>query len=137
MRVVEFEPDEELEINIVPMIDVIFAILAFFILSTLFLTRAEGFPVNLPNAETSETQKKADFSVTLDADGSVFLNREEVEVSDLEDAITDQIEPEQESLITIRADEKVFHGQVVEVMDILRSIDGARIGMATKPKASE
>ena len=137
MRVVEYEPDEELEINIVPMIDVIFAILAFFILSTLFLTRAEGFPVNLPNAETAETQKKADFSVTLDADGSVFLNREEVEVRDLEEAITDQIEPEQESLITIRADEKVFHGQVVEVMDILRSIEGARIGMATKPKAAE
>ena len=79
----------------------------------------------------------ADFSVTLDADGSVFLNREEVRVSDLGEAITNQLEPEQESLITIRADKKVFHGQVVEAMDILRSIDRARIGIATQPKASE
>ena len=58
-------------------------------------------------------------------------------VTDWNKGPSQQIEPEQESLITIRADEKVFHGQVVEVMDILRSIDGARIGMATKPKASE
>ena len=136
MQVVEYEPDDELTINIVPMIDVIFAILAFFILSTLFLTRAEGFPVNLPNAETSETQQKADFSVTIDADGTVFLNRDQVAVGDLRRALNDQLQPNQESLITIRADEKVFHGQVVEVMDILRSIEGARIGMATRPKSS-
>ncbi|MEM9219043.1 MAG: biopolymer transporter ExbD [Cyanobacteria bacterium P01_F01_bin.150] len=134
MRVVEYEQDDELEINIVPMIDVIFAILAFFILSTLFLTRAEGFPVNLPKAETSETQKKADFSVTIDEDGIVFLNKQEVNIKDLQTAISSQIGEGEESLVTIRADEKVLHGQVVQVMDILRSVDGARIGMATKPK---
>ena len=134
MRVVEYEQDDELEINIVPMIDVIFAILAFFILSTLFLTRTEGFPVSLPKAETADTQKKADFSVTIDKEGTVFLNKKEIDIGDLQTSITSQMEPGQESLVTIRADEKVFHGQVVEVMDILRSVEGARIGMATKPK---
>lgn len=56
MRLPE-EPDLPPQINIVPMIDVIFAILTFFILSSLFLTRLEGIPVNLPKAGTAENKQ--------------------------------------------------------------------------------
>lgn len=53
MQIHDNDLDDGFEINILPMIDVIFAILAFFIVSTLFLTRTEGLPVNLPEADTS------------------------------------------------------------------------------------
>ena len=133
MRVLDNEVEEPLEINIVPMIDVIFAILAFFILSTLFLTRAEGLPVNLPNSDTAEVQQSADFAVTVEPNGDVALNQEPIDVELLQSAIEDELAVGQTALITIQADRDVAHGRVIEVMDQLRVIEGARLGMATQP----
>ena len=134
MRVYDSEAEEPLEINIVPMIDVIFAILAFFILSTLFLTRAEGLPVNLPNADTAEVQQSADFTVSIQPDGEVALNQQPVDVDDLKSAIQNELVSEQIALITMQADKDVPHGRVVEIMDELRTIEGARLGIATQPQ---
>ena len=132
MRVLDNEVEEPLEINIVPMIDVIFAILAFFIVSTLFLTRAEGLPVNLPNAETAEPQQSADFTVTIQASGAIFLNRAPIQIDQLKAAIAAELAPDQVALITVQADRKIEHGRVIEVMDELRTIEGARLGIATE-----
>ena len=134
MRILENDQEDEFEINILPMIDVIFAILAFFIVSTLFLTRTEGLPVNLPKTDTSEPQEPADFTVTIQPDGSLFLDESPVTEATLRDEITDQLEPDQESLITIKADEQTYHGQVITVMDELRTIEGASLGIATVPE---
>lgn len=134
MRILENEQEDEFEINILPMIDVIFAILAFFIVSTLFLTRTEGLPVNLPEADTSKPQEPADFTVTIKPDGNLFLDEFSVTEETLRERIVDQLEPEQEALITIKADEKTYHGKVITVMDELRAIEGARLGIATIPE---
>lgn len=137
MRILDNEQEDEFEINILPMIDVIFAILAFFIVSTLFLTRTEGLPVNLPKTDTSEPQEPADFTVTVQPDGSLFLNESPVTEETLRQRIVEQLEPEQASLITIKADEQTYHGQVIAVMDELRTIDGASLGIATVPEPAE
>lgn len=134
MRILDNELEDEFTINILPMIDVIFAILAFFIVSTLFLTRTEGLPVNLPETDTSEPQETADFTVTIKPDGSLFLDELSVTEETLRKRILDQLEPDQESLITIKADEETFHGNVITVMDELRTIEGASLGIATVPK---
>ncbi|MEO1181269.1 MAG: biopolymer transporter ExbD [Cyanobacteria bacterium J06636_28] len=134
MRILDNEQDDEFEINILPMIDVIFAILAFFIVSTLFLTRTEGLPVNLPKTDTSEPQDPADFTVTIEPDGSLFLDDSSVTEETLRQQIVDRLEPEQEALITIKADEETYHGKVITVMDELRTIDGASLGIATVPE---
>lgn len=60
------DPDDSPQINIVPMIDVIFAILTFFIMASLFLTRSEGLPVNLPQAETAQSQNQNKITITID-----------------------------------------------------------------------
>ncbi|MEO0374461.1 MAG: biopolymer transporter ExbD [Cyanobacteria bacterium P01_A01_bin.17] len=134
MRILDNELDDEFEINILPMIDVIFAILAFFIVSTLFLTRTEGLPVNLPETDTSEPQEPADFTVTIESDGSLFLGELSVTEENLQAQIVQQLEPGQDALITIKADEQTYHGKVITVMDELRTIEGASLGIATIPK---
>ena len=134
MRILENEQEDEFEVNMLPMIDVIFAILAFFIVSTLFLTRTEGLPVNLPKTETSEPQNPADFTVTIEPDGGLFLDESPVTEDTLRTQITEQLAPEQEALITIKADEQTYHGRVITVMDQLRTIEGASLGIATIPK---
>ncbi|MEL6380965.1 MAG: biopolymer transporter ExbD [Cyanobacteria bacterium J06626_18] len=135
MRVWDDESEEALEVNILPMIDVIFAILAFFILSTLFLTRTEGFSVNLPDAESSDPQSQADFSVTVQPDGSLELDQQSIALEDLRTTIEQAIAPDQTAIITIQADEQAYHGQVIEVMDEIRVIEGAQLGIATEPEA--
>lgn len=134
MRIIDNELDDEFEINILPMIDVIFAILAFFIVSTLFLTRTEGVPVNLPKTDTSNPQEPADFTVTIKPDGSLFLDQRSVTEETLRTRIVEQLEPEQKALITIKADEQTYHGRVITVMDKLRAIEGASLGIATQSK---
>jgi len=132
MRVLDDESDDSMEINILPMIDVIFAILAFFIMSTLFLTRFEGLPVNLPESETAALQPEAKFTITLDAEGQVFLNREPIQVAALKNTIEQQLNPGQEATVTIHGDEAANYGRVIEIMDEVRTIEGAKLGMATQ-----
>ena len=132
MRFIDDDIDVAPQINILPMIDVIFSILAFFIISTLFLTRSEGLPVNLPKASTSQLQRTEQITVTIDEAGKIFLNRELIEVDALEKAVRQLVLPNQTSIVTIKADEQVDHGNVVAVMDQLRKIDEVKLAIATK-----
>ncbi|MDZ8107575.1 MAG: biopolymer transporter ExbD [Nostoc sp. DedQUE12a] len=127
------EPDIPAQINIVPMIDVIFAILTFFIMSTLFLTRSEGLPVNLPKAATAKQQQvPSKITITVDEQGVVSLNRKPIAVDDLTQQVRSLIGSNSEMLVIINADEKVGHGQVVAVMDRVREVPGAKLAIATQ-----
>jgi len=126
------EPDIPPQINIVPMIDVIFAILTFFIISTLYLTRSEGLSVNLPSASTAKTQPSTKTTVTIKPDGELALNRKPIKLEALEQAVRALVEPNSELIVVINADEKVEHGRVVSVMDRLRRIKGAKLAIAAQ-----
>ncbi|MBE9080516.1 biopolymer transporter ExbD [Romeria aff. gracilis LEGE 07310] len=129
------EQEEDFELNIVPMIDVIFAILTFFIISSLFLTRSESLPVNLPKAASAEVQERARITVTVEESGDLALNREAISLEALQSGVRDLIDETQESVIVINADEAVSHGRVIAVMDALREIEGATLGIATEREA--
>lgn len=137
MRVIDNEAEEPLAINILPMIDVIFAILAFFIISTLFLTRAEGFSVDLPEAETAESQQEAFITVTIDENGDISINKAPVALDALTKTVQEQVGESTQALVTVQADETIDYGQVVAVMDKLRRVKGASLGMATQQPAEE
>ncbi|MEL7316137.1 MAG: biopolymer transporter ExbD [Cyanobacteria bacterium P01_A01_bin.123] len=137
MRVWDNESEEEFEINILPMIDVIFAILAFFILSTLFLTRTEGLSVNLPDAESATPRQQADFTVTVTAAGEITLDQDPMELAELQSAVQGALEPGQAAVVTIQADEQAYHGQVIAVMDELRPLEDVQLGIATEPETSQ
>ncbi|QSJ14272.1 biopolymer transporter ExbD [Nostoc sp. UHCC 0702] len=127
------EPDLPAQINIVPMIDVIFAILTFFIMSTLFLTRSEGLPVNLPKAATAKQQQvPTKITITVDEKGEVSVNRELIAVENLTQRVRSLVGANPESLVIINADETVAHGKVVAVMDQVRQVQGAKLAIATQ-----
>ncbi|NJK55351.1 MAG: biopolymer transporter ExbD [Pleurocapsa sp. SU_5_0] len=126
------EPEEQFDINILPMIDVIFSILAFFIISTLFLTRSQGLPVDLPSAQSAEPKQSVQLNITIEPDGKMFLDRQPIKLDNLKAALTEKIEPNSESVVIINADEKVEHGTVVKVMDRLRQVPGAKMAIAAE-----
>jgi len=126
------EPDNIPQINIVPMIDVVFAILTFLIVSSLSLSKSEGLPVNLPKASTSQVQDSpAKITVTIDAQGKLMVDKKLVNLDQIESTVRQVIGSNPNSLIVLNADKSVNHGNVVEVMDILRRIKGAKLGIAT------
>jgi len=125
------EPERNLEINLVPMIDVIFSILAFFIISTLFLTRSQGLPVDLPQATTAQQQSETEVTVTMQADGKIALNQEEISLENLVPEVTKISQTAQETLVIVKADKAVTHGDVVNVMDRLRQVEGVKLAIAT------
>jgi len=131
MRILDDEPDLPAQINIVPMIDVIFAILTFFITSTLFLTRSEGLPVNLPQAASSQQQQESTATLTIDAQGNLFFNREGITIDRLRSAIEGAKGEQANFLVIVNADEAVPHGVVVKAMDQIRQVPGARLAIAT------
>jgi biopolymer transport protein ExbD len=127
------EPDIPAQINIVPMIDVIFAILTFFIMSTLFLTRQEGLPVNLPKAATAQqAQVPTKITVTVESSGQVSLNKKPTTVDGLTEQIRTLMGTNPESVVVINADAKVEHGSIVAVMDKVRQVPGAKLAIATQ-----
>ena len=125
------EAEDTFEINILPMIDVIFSILAFFIISSLFLTRSQGLPVDLPSAQTAQPEQSVQLNITIEPDGKMFLDRQPIELDNLKAALTEKINPDSESVVIINADTKVEHGTVVKVMDRLRQVPGAKMAIAT------
>jgi biopolymer transport protein ExbD len=127
------ERDESPQVNLIPMIDVIFAILTFFVMSTLFLTRSEGLPVNLPKSATAKQQQvSAQATVTIDRKGQVSLNRKPTKIEALEKEVRTFIGNKPETLVIINADEGVNHGRVVAILDKVRRIPGVKLAIATQ-----
>lgn len=131
------DPETPPQINIVPMIDVIFVVLTFFILSSLFLTRAEGLPVNLPSADTSENQlEQHTLTLTITSAGDLQLGNEPATLDSLPEQIQARRIGDRPLLIVLRADREAAHGQVVEVMDRLRLIENLELAIATSGGAA-
>jgi biopolymer transport protein ExbD len=132
MQIPDDDSETPFQINIVPMIDVVFAILTFFIMSTLYLTHSEGLPVTLPSATTAESRIPEDINVTIDINGDIFLNRQPIALQDLEGAVQSLVGSKSQILVVINADEQVTHGKVVSVMDRLRQVAGVKLAIAVK-----
>ena len=127
----DFEEDNT-KINILPMIDIIFVILSFFIVSSLFLTKVETIPINLPNSTTAKKEDKKSINLSIDSNSRIFLNKNLVQLSNLKNEII-KLNIEKNSLIIIRGDKNVNYGKIVEVMDIIRSLKNIKIAISTNP----
>lgn len=126
------EPEIPAQINIVPMIDVVFAILTFFIMSSLFMSRTEGLSVNLPKATTAKVQQKTKVMVTVKPDGAISLNRKSIALAQLEPALRALAKPQENLVVIVNADEKVEHGKIIAVMDKVRQVKEAKLAIATR-----
>lgn len=121
-------------IEIIPMIDTIFFLLVFFMISTLSMSQYKGMPVNLPKAASGRQAPAESAAITIDKDDRLFLDTQPVDKSLLRDLLRQQLVRNPELLVVINADDGVAHGRVVEVMDIARSADVVKMAIAVKPK---
>ena len=121
----------ESQINILPMIDIIFAILSFLIVSSLYLTRVDTIPVELPKASSSNREDKKFITITIDKFGNLFINRNKILLDELEQSLFNLIN-QKSKFVVLSADKDVSHGVVINVLDLLRSVEGLKIAISTK-----
>ncbi|MDS3862284.1 biopolymer transporter ExbD [Thermosynechococcaceae cyanobacterium BACA0444] len=120
------------EINIVPMIDVVFSVLAFFIIASLFLSRTDGIDIKLPQATTTQTQPNNPITVTIDRNRNIFINGDGVEIAQVQARIVGLKTATANQLVIVRADTAVEHGTVIAVMDELRQIKNVQLAISTR-----
>ena len=119
------------KIDILPMIDIIFSILAFLIISSLYLTRVDTISVELPKASNSIKQNNKFISISIDKGGNLFVNKKNLKLEDLKEKVVNLLD-ESKNLVILNSDKNVSHGYVITVLDVLRSIDGLKLGISTK-----
>ena len=126
------------KIEIIPMIDTMFFLLVFFMLSSLSLTNLMGMPVNLPKASNSDKQNKLDFTVSIDKSGNVFVNKTPVspdEVGSQLLALAGGPKADlSEASVVINADEGVPYGLVIRCIDGARGAGVTHFPLATTPQ---
>tara|TARA_Y100001968_G_C19166110_1_gene623291 strand:- start:255 stop:683 length:429 start_codon:yes stop_codon:yes gene_type:complete len=119
-------------INIVPMIDVIFAILTFFIIASLDLIKIDIIDLNLPKAASSKTVEEKPLILSIDKENNMFLGNNQISNrSNMVDQIRNLISTPTKKILILSADKDVSYGKVVEVLDQLRTIDNLTIGIST------
>ena len=124
------------KIEIIPMIDTMFFLLVFFMLSSLGLSKLLAMPVNLPKAGSAvRTQDDKNLALTIDAAGQVFLNQKLTATTGLANAIKESAgsKPLSEMTLVINADTKSTHGLVVQCIDEARLAGVAKFAIATQP----
>ncbi len=123
-------------IEIVPMIDVVFFLLVFFMMASLSMAVYAGLPVNLPQAATGQVAASETASVTVDREGHAYLNREPLAMADVDQRVRRLLQGNPLLAIVINADGDASHRHVVAVLDALRLAGVSRMAIAVTP-ASE
>ena len=126
--------ESESSINILPMIDIIFAILSFFIISSLYLTKIDSIKVNLPKSSTAVREQNKPQIITVDNNEKIYFNSNTISLKDISRLIRTNIENIEEPIVILRADTSVKHGLIVSLLDELRKIENLKIGISTDKK---
>lgn len=118
------------ELIIIPMIDIMFFLLVFFMMSTLYMVNIKTVDVNLPQASHAETDMKVTYLVTLKADGSLWLEDKQID----EEALLNQAQQEQKRnprfAVVLRADQNMDYGMVIGLLDKLKGAGISKIALA-------
>lgn len=127
---------DDAQIQIVPMIDVIFCILTFFILAALQLTRQQGINIDLPKASTGAVQMRQMLVVSIDASGQTFIDKNPIDKAQLFTLLKEYRSQNPEGLLVLNASQNAFYNDVIQVLDVLRSVGGDKVALATIPAPS-
>jgi len=119
------------EINIIPLVDVVFVLLIIFMVTAPLMDR--GIDLSLPKSKTNTTPPEKRFVLTIDKKQMMTLNQEKVSMADL----AKKLPSLKGESIYLRADREVPYGIVISVMDLIKQSGIDKLGMVTEPYLKE
>jgi biopolymer transport protein TolR len=122
------------DINVTPLVDVMLVLLVIFMVTAPMMQ--QGVQVNLPKANTKAmTQQDEAVVVSVDKDGKVFINKDEIPPAELRGRLSTMFASREKKEVFLKADAGVPYGEVVKTMADIKSAGIERLGMVTEPSA--
>ncbi len=125
---------EKIDINMTPLIDMVFILLIFFLVSASF-NKVNSIEVQRPDSTISDAQGAANLVVSIDKQGSIWLEQQQIDVRYIKGEIKARALQQAQLSVIINADLNVATGRLIEVLDQVRLAGVSNVAVATKNKA--
>ncbi len=125
------QPMRRARIEMIPLIDVVFLLLIFFIYTMLSMTIHKGIPLLLPKATTGLIDKEDYLSISITRDHRVFLDEREIPLEELRQTLTERRRTQPELRVFIRGDRRVLYEWIVRVLDTVRAAGLRKVSLET------
>jgi len=136
MRVTSPVPKHKARIEIIPLIDIMFFLLASFMMVSLSQVHMKGMKVNLPTGQSGETQSKKDYiSVSVDSNGNPYFDKTEMTYDALTAKLKQVHDENPEAKVFIRGDADTVHFNIIRVLDICRAAGFYKVAFEIKSEA--
>lgn len=122
--------EDKPRLMIIPMIDIIFFLLVFFMMSMLTMVVQKSVPLNLPQATSAKVSMEENIPITVTGDGTVYYEQEKISLGDLENRLWSKKQSGELSII-LRGDAAADYGKVVQVMDMIKNLGISKVYIAT------
>lgn len=126
------ESEDDIDLNITPMLDIVFIILIFFVVSTSFV-KESGVDVSRPSAHSSERKERGNIMVAITADNAIWIDQREIDVRAVRANIERLHAENPEGAVVIQADENSLTGLLVQVIDQARLAGVSDVSIAANP----
>lgn len=130
----KFYRRQQPRLMIIPMIDIIFFLLVFFMMSTLYMVDQQLIPVRLPQAQSAQTETVHSIPITVTTEGKILFDKEEISPELLQVRAKSELHKQNDSIFILRADKQAEYGKVVTVLDTLKLAGAQHISIATERK---
>ena len=125
---------KEPTIMIIPMIDIVFFLLVFFMVGTLYMNTEQQIPLNLPSTSTSTAKSIEPIIITLTTSHKLYIDNREISADNLSQEVQDIVRTTPRQAFVIRASKDVYYNEVIALLDMLK-VNGAKyIRVATDRK---
>lgn len=122
------------EINVTPMVDVALVLLVIFMVTTPLMFN-ESFKIKLPTAVSADAQPEVKLTISVTKENEVYLNGKPVTLERLTAVIAPKLEASSDKTVVIKADKHVYHGTVVQLLDICKKAGAQRLAISTEPES--
>ena len=123
--------------DLTPLIDVVFQLLIFFMVTTTFVNLENRVEVNLPSGNFAAAGPSENIIVSITENNIIYFNGKIIDPLKLTENVAAELKKEPEKIVVLEADKNVLHGKVIRVMDLLKKGGAEKIAIATQPAEKE
>ena len=125
------------KINVIPLIDVCLTLVIIFMVTSPLMMVPTNLEIDLPKARTIEAKSESNITISISKDNIIALNESEIQLANLQLALSEMLKDHSDRLVVIRADKNVNHQWVLDLLTISKRAGATRLAIATLQRNRE